>query len=312
MRITLAQLEALVWVSRLGSVSGAAEHLHLTQPTVSLRIRDLADAVGRPVLEKKGRSMRLTPEGETMLEHALVIVGELDKIRDRGRPEQVSGTIRVGISEAIAMAGLPRIVELLRTRHPMLRLDLAIGTSGDLERELLAGHADFALGINLYDDPRLRILPLGVQGATWLAAGTVRLPSVVRPSDIGNVPVLTNPSPSPMYQQTVDWFRTAGLSPRHISISNSITVIAHLVASGVGVAILPRRLIEHQAARGEVVALDADPPIGKAHMCAAYRLDDSRPAIEAVLGVARQVIDELNWLEPAVQRRGGREALGGR
>lgn len=298
MRISLGHLEALVWVARLGSVSGAAEHLSLTQSSVSLRLRDLSEALGRPMFTRQGRRLVLTPDGSTTMAHAVLIIEQVEKLYESARPERIAGTLRMGVSEAIAMAGLPSIISRLAEAHPRLRLDLAIGTSADLERDLLAGNTDLALGINLHEDPRLKILPLGEQRATWLARAGLGLPECIRPRDIGHLPVLTNPSPSPMYQQTVNWFRTEGLSPHHISVSNSITVIAHMVAAGVGVAILPRRLVEKEIASGALVALRSEPAIETSLLSAAYRLDDWRPAINAALDVARAVIEEIHWLEP--------------
>lgn len=302
MRISLGHLEALVWVARLGSVRGAAEHLSLTQSSVSLRLRDLSDALGRTLFTRQGRRLALTPDGDITLAHAVLIIEQVDKLYESARPHQISGTLRMGVSEAIAMAGLPSIISKLAAAHPKLRLELAIGTSADLERDLLAGNADLALGINLYEDPRLKILPLGEQQATWLACASLSLPDCVRPRDIGHLPVLTNPNPSPMYQQTVNWFRTEGLTPHHISVSNSITVIAHMVAAGVGVAILPTRLVEKEIASGDVVALRSEPAIEASLLSAAYRADDWRPAINAALDVSRAVIDEIHWLEPSPGR----------
>lgn len=303
MRITLAHLEALVWVSRLGSVSAAADHLHVTQSSMSLRLRDLSDTLGRPMFRRQGRRLVLTPDGSSTLTHAVLVIEQVEKLYESARPQKIYGTLRMGVSEAIAMAGLPRIIRLLAEAHPQLRLELAIGTSADLERDLLAGHADLALGINLHEDPRLKVLPLGEQRSTWLARTDMSLPACIRPRDIAHLPVLSNPSPSPMYQQTMSWFRTEGLLPHHISVSNSITVIAHMVVAGVGVAILPRRLVEKEITSGVVVALRSDPSIETSLLSAAYRLDDWRPAINAALDAARTIIDEIHWLEPATLHR---------
>ncbi|MET3925525.1 LysR family transcriptional regulator [Devosia sp. 2618] len=299
MRISLGHLEAMVWIARLGSVSAAADHLNLTQSSVSLRLRDLSDALGRTLFVRQGRRMALTPDGSTTLAHAILVIEQVDKLYESARPQQIAGTLRMGVSEAIAMAGLPSIISKLAKAHPKLRLELAIGTSADLERDLLAGNADLALGINLYEDPRLKILPLGEQQSTWLACAGLPLPECVRPRDIGHLPVLTNPSPSPMYQQTVNWFRTERITPHHISVSNSVTVIAHMVAAGVGVAILPTRLVEKKITSGEVIALRSEPAIEASFLSAAYRADDWRPAINAALDVARAVIDDIHWLEPS-------------
>lgn len=299
MRITVAQLEALVWVTRLGSVSDAATQLNVTQSTVSLRLRDLGQAVGRPMFRRDGRQLTLTTDGLSVLDNATVIIEQVEKLYNRAKPDTITGTVRVGVSEAVALAGLPLIINSLRDRHPGLRLEMTIGTSVDLERDLLGGRIDVTLGINLYDDPRIRLIALGVQQSTWLAPAALKLPRRIRPRDIEHIPVLTNPSPSPMYEQTVNWFRREGLAPRQISVSNSITIIAHLVSAGIGVAILPTRMVQADIDAGRVVSLRSEPKIDDSIMSAAYRTDDWRPAINAVIEASREAIEELRWLNPS-------------
>ncbi len=298
MRITIAQLEALVWVTRLGGVSAAATQLNVTQSTVSLRLQDLGEALGRPMFRREGRQLTLTTDGLSVLDNATVIIEQVERLYSRARPDTIAGTVRVGVSEAVALAGLPLIIKRLRDRYCGLHLEMTIGTSVDLERGLLGGRIDVTIGINLYDDPRIRIIALGVQQSTWLAPSNLKLPKRIRPRDIEHLPVLTNPSPSPMYEQTVNWFKTEGVTPQQMSVSNSITIIAHLVSAGIGVAILPTRMVQAEIDAGRVVPLRSEPKIDDSIMSAAYRTDDWRPAINAVIEASRETIEELRWLSP--------------
>ena len=68
--LTSRQLETFVTVARLGSFSRAAEALHLTQPAVSIQIRQIADSVGLPLFEQTGRDIRLTAAGHELLQTA--------------------------------------------------------------------------------------------------------------------------------------------------------------------------------------------------------------------------------------------------
>ncbi|TPW27934.1 LysR family transcriptional regulator [Pararhizobium mangrovi] len=298
MRITLSQLEALVWVARLGTVSKAAVHLNVTQSTLSLRLKDLGSAFGKPMFRRSGRYLLLTPEGHGVIDHAEAIIDQLDKLHERARPEQIGGSVRLGVSEALALAGLPRILRMLKGRHPSLEVAVAIGTSGNLQKDLMDGAIDIALGINLHDDPRLRVVQLGIQKAAWIASSETDLPPLIRPRDIGQLPILSNPNPSPMYQQTVNWFRSEGLAPRQISVSNSVSIIASLVSAGVGLAILPVRLVEQDVISGKVMTLSSEPEIEVSRMCAAYRAEDWRPTIKATFEASREVVDAIAWLEP--------------
>lgn len=297
MRISLQQLEAVFWVARLGSVSQAAQHLNVTQPTISLRLRDLGLALGKPVFGRQGGVMRPTPDGAVILEHAAAIIGEVEKIQGHVRRREAVGLVRLGISEAIALAGLPAMLSYLGAGHPRLRLELAVGTSDNLEQDLIDGTIDVAIGINLYADPRLTLMPFGVQEATWTAGADAGLPAVIRPRDVVHLPVLTNPAPSPGYRQTTDWFASGGLEPRQISVGNSVTVIARLVAAGVGIALLPARLVRPDVDAGRLTALRSDPAISHPVISAAHRINDRRPAIDAVVSATRRVLDDLEWAD---------------
>ena len=296
MRITLAQLEALVWVDRLGSVSAAAVQLNLTQSSISLRLKELREAMGRPLFRKQGRRLVLSDDGRSVLDHASTIIEHVEMLYDRSRPERISGFVRFGIVEALSVAALPGIISALETRYPALRVEMTVGTSIDLERQLLGGALDAIIGINLHDDPRLRLFPLGTQAAAWYAPPDAVLPDVVRPRDLARFTVLSNPGPSPMYQQTINWFRAEGLTPRQISVSFCIIIIAHLVAAGSGVAILPVKLVEKTFPKGALLRLDTDQGLDESRMIAAHRADDWRPAINAVIEVARERIEQLHWL----------------
>ena len=299
MRVTLAQLEAFVWVARLGKVGDAADQLNLAQPTVSLRLRDLERSIGAKVFEKDGRRLALTAEGVSLLERANTILDEVEKIRTPLAPTKVQGRIRLGVSEAFAITGLPRLLQILADRHKGLRVELAVGPSEELVEALGERRVDLAVVINPTEDARLAIVPLGVQHSTWAAAPGMALPAVVRPRDLHHLNVLTNPPPSANHRQTMAWFATAGLEPMRPSFCNTVpSVVAHLVEAGIGVAILPTKLIEPQLSSRRLVALGCRPAIENAYLCGVRRANDNAPAGEAVLDAVRHCLAELDYLDP--------------
>ena len=121
MRITLAHLEAFVWIARLGSVKETARQLNLAQPTVSLRLRDLEEET-RSVLFARGGGMRLTHEGEALLGNATAILGEVARIRERLVSETVEGLARIGLAETFALVCLPGLIRQLAADYTSLRL----------------------------------------------------------------------------------------------------------------------------------------------------------------------------------------------
>ena len=298
MRITLAQLEAFVWVARLGTVRDTALHLNISQPTVSLRLRDFEQAIGSPVFERNGRGLRLNAEGAGMLEHASAILAELAKIRTFGAVHEISGVIRLGVAENFAVSGLPGLLSIVASEYPALHVELAIGPSPDMIEDLQKRQLDLVIVVNPPDDARLRVIPFGVQSSTWAAAPDLGLPRTIRPADIRHLTILINPSPSPNYRQTMAWFAAAGLEPLHVSFCNTVpSVVAHLIESGVGIGILPAKLIGSQLKARTLVALASRPAVEKAFLCGVHRTNDREPALQAILGATRRSLIESDLLE---------------
>lgn len=299
MRVTLAQLESFFWVARLGTTQAAARQLHLAQPTISLRLRDLETALGVRLFERLGRGLRLSPEGSELLERVGVVLAEVARIGElSGRTDTLRAIVRVGVPETFALVCLPPLMRVLQQAHPLLRLEIVVATSAHLEEQLLDGQLDTAFMVNPTSGPRLRLLPLGAQETTWLAAPSFGLGAAIRPQDVRHLPIISNPHPSPMHGQITEWFRSAGFEPPRLSFCNSLTVIAHLVEQGVFVGFLPKKLVERQIADGRIQALASQPSPMRARIYAGYRPTEGSPAINAILHASRRVVDEIDFLQP--------------
>lgn len=296
MRITLAQLEAVYWVAQLGSVHQAARHLHIAQPTVSLRLRDLENAYGAALFERAGRGLRPTDEGHALVARAAAILDEMTKIHEQRGGAELSGNVRVGVAEGFAMVCLPALLERMRRDFPALRPELVVSTSSGLERDLAAHQLDIAVLVNPIGHPELRLVPLGVQPTYWTAAPSWKLPRRVRPADLRNVPVVCNPPPSASYRQIADWFATGGIEPARVDICSSVALVAHMVASGVAISVLPTKVVEPQVAAGTIEVLEATPPVENGKVYAGFRAGGETGAISAVLRSVRQVLASMDYL----------------
>ena len=115
MAITLAQLEALVWVSRLGSVSAAAVQLSVTQSSISLRLKELRASIGQPLFRKQGRRLTLSADGRACWPMP-TRSSSTSKCSTTARAERITGVVRFGIIEALAVAALPGIISTLAER----------------------------------------------------------------------------------------------------------------------------------------------------------------------------------------------------
>src|SRR5258708_6946725 len=120
-RITIAQIEAFYWVAELGSVHKAALKLNVTQPTVSLRLRQLEVELTAPVLERHGRGVRVTPSGHTFLAKARLVLDAYAQMQSSSPQNSIGGVLRIGLAEGFAVGCLPHLVPALARQYPLLR-----------------------------------------------------------------------------------------------------------------------------------------------------------------------------------------------
>jgi DNA-binding transcriptional LysR family regulator len=297
-RLTFAQLEAFYWVATLGSVQGAARRLNLAQPSVSLRLRDLASHVGRPLFEPEGRGLRITDEGQALLPRAAAILEEVAAIRGHPESEEIGGVIRVGFAEGFAVVCLSQVLDALRSDHPALRPELFVSTSAVLERSLVTHQLDLAFLVNPAGTEGFRLVPLGIQPTSWFAAPKWGLQSPVRPFDLRNIPIVTNPPPSAMYRQIVDWFTAARIEPERLDICTSVSVVAHLIATGAAIGVLPNKMVEVQFAEHKPLILDSIPAVEGGHIYACFRGASPNRAADAVVRAVRRALATMDYLAP--------------
>jgi DNA-binding transcriptional LysR family regulator len=293
-RLTLGQLEAFVWTARLGGVEQAARHLHLSQPSVSMRLRGLQAALGARLLQRAGRGVRLTPEGCTVLDRAQSVLNELETLQSTEKQE-ISGLIRFGLAEGFATVCVPPLMAALQRELPKLQVDLTIGSSGRLEQDLSEDLLDLAVLVNPLGRSDLQLVSLGLQETTWAAAPSWKLPAGARPRDLWQVPVLTNPPPSPTFRQVVAWFATARLSAAKLIICSSGTLIGQLVAAGVGISIMPTKMIAPYIDAGTIATVATTPPLEPGRVFVSYRAGVPRHATEAVIQVLDQVLEAIGY-----------------
>ncbi|CAG4891557.1 LysR family transcriptional regulator [Paraburkholderia saeva] len=143
---TFRQLKALDMVSKLGSISRAAEELHLTQPAISLQIRLLEEAAGAPLVQRVGRGVQLTAAGDLLARYALEIldlwnegVDEVAALRG-----ELGGTLRIGAITTAEYLIPPLLVQFTEQR-PHVKVTFKVGNRDDIIRMLATHEIDLAV-----------------------------------------------------------------------------------------------------------------------------------------------------------------------
>lgn len=146
-------------IARSGSMTRAAQTLHVSQPTLSRQIRELEEELGRPLFERGGTGLRLTEEGMLLRKRAQDIVEMVSRTEEefRGLDELTGGDVYIGCAESRLIGYLARAIRRFRRRYPLFRYHLTSGNTEQVTERLDRGLIDFALIVeppnrSLYND----------------------------------------------------------------------------------------------------------------------------------------------------------------
>ena len=239
----LKQLKALVTVAEVGSVTRAAELLHLVQPAVTRQIRALEDELGVALFERTRQGMRPTEAGTTLVDRARRALTELDRARAELTPDSgaVTGIVSVGLLESTADLLAEPLARAVLREHPGIELRLLTAYSGHLARWLDDGDLDLSLLYNLASTPSLNATPL-VREQLWAvgaASDGLRPDEPVRFADIAARPVIM-PAPGHGLHAVITAAARQADTELDIAVhTNSMSLQKQLVRGGHGRTFLP-------------------------------------------------------------------------
>jgi len=254
-RYTLDQLQAFLAVVRLGGVNKAATALHLSQPAITSRIRNLEDTIGAPLFDRGPGGMRLTKRGELLLGHAEAHDRLTARIeRDVMDPAGVEGRLRLGVSETIAQSWLPALVTRLHAGYPRLEIEFNVDVSVHLRDALLSREIDLAILLGPVSDFSVDNLDLPPFALGWYAAGSAPVPD--DPADYLRKPVLSYARNTRPYRELKAALHALRGEDVAIFPSASLSACFRLVESDLGVAALPVALARDWVADGRIRPFD--------------------------------------------------------
>jgi DNA-binding transcriptional LysR family regulator len=289
--VNTQHLETFVWSARLCSFSAAALKVNTTQPAVSMRIQQLEKSLNLRLFNRTRRSIHLTPEGREFLAYAERIVALAAEARTRlGDPKSLTGQIRLGVTETIALTWLPDLLAGLSEKFPGVVVDLNVDLTAGVWKRLEAGDLEIALLPGPMSGPRLASVPLGSIRYAWMASPRLEVPRRrLTPKDLAAWPVITLSQDSILYDMVDDWFHKNGVEPRRMQVCNSLGVATLLTIQGLGISLLPPRIFRREIERGELVVIHTAPPLTTIDFNAVYHRSSNSHLIEYLAGLARMV-----------------------
>lgn len=239
----LKQLTALVTVAEVGSVTRAAQLLHLVQPAVTRQIRTLEQELRVALFERTRQGMILTPAGEVMVDRARRALQELERATAQIRPApgQVTGIVSVGVLDSLVDLVSQPLATAVREKHPGIKLRILTGYSGYLQQWLDSGDLDLALLYNLAGTPSLAVVPL-LEERLWAIAPP---DAELQPNEpVAWEQLLAHPLVLPIsghgLRALIDQARSAIRVKPNIAIeTNSMHLQKQMVLAGYGWTVLP-------------------------------------------------------------------------
>jgi len=288
--LDLNLLYTLQRVVELGGVGAAARALGRTQPAISLRLKQLEEALGGKLFARAGRGVTLTPLGRTMAAEAAAVVERVHGLLDAARA--ASGE-PVGILHIAALPTLsawllaPAVAELSRA-HPRLTVEIAPGYTAAHLEALRRGEHDMVLSIGRPDAAAagIAIRELGrVRACAILPAGPRRrrrAPRRLSLAELARHPILHFGRVGDAFFDTIDTFLNRHGLERNVRIRVShIQTLQALVAAGAGVAIVPDYTVARpDLVRCPVEGLALEHPV----WVGVRRTSHEIPAVSALLG----------------------------
>jgi DNA-binding transcriptional LysR family regulator len=225
------QLRSFVSIVDTGSFTRAAERVNKTQSAVSMHIRRLEDQLGRSLFLKQGRGVRLSEDGEKLLDFARQMLQiEAAAFASVSR-KALAGRLRLGIPDDYAESFLPDILTRFMCRHPLVELSVVCEGSITLAERVAARDLDMAV-VTACSDLR-GAEPLREEQLHWVVGSTSRAHEL-RPLPVA----LSGPSCS-WRAQAVEALNGRGIAWRQLLASANQVAIAPVVLAGIAVTVMP-------------------------------------------------------------------------
>jgi len=275
---SLIHLETIVWIARLGTYAAAAARLNATQPTISLRVKELEDRLGIQVFEKVGRRMMLTVKGRTLVDRYAPLLDEMENVlRSVTDTRDMRGTLRLGCGEIYAITGLPGLLSHARRAMPHVNWEVDVDLTIHLTSKLGRGVQDLAIMVPPHDRT-LETTCLSQLNLTWMADRSLARELRLRKGrdDLARVPVWTLSRPSLQYELTTACLPEQGLAYQ-LNTCNHVKALIETISSGAGVAMLPDVLVDGDPRYRHLVRIfpDLDPVPIEFHLARRRDTNDS-------------------------------------
>ncbi len=289
----LRQLQYFVTVAEEGNFTRAAEKVHVAQPGVSAQIRRLERELGQELLDRSGRSVRLTEVGAAVLPYARAALAAVEGVRLA--VDEMTGLLRGHVAVGTVTShsvDLPGLLAGFHQAHPAVEITLSEANSDELVEGLRTGRIDAAV-VSIGATAPAGIAFMVVQDQPIVAAVShdheLAVHTAISLDTLRGRALISLPHGTGLRARLEEACAAAGFTPRIAFEAGDPEVLAQLAARGLGAAILPRAFSEARSRQLRTVAINQ--PALRGRLVFAWRADGpSSPAGRALVERARGML----------------------
>ncbi|MCR6480508.1 LysR substrate-binding domain-containing protein [Variovorax sp. ZS18.2.2] len=305
----LRQFKYFLSIVDSGSVSRAAQHLHVAQSALSRQVAELESELGVQLLVRSRSGIVTTDAGKLFYEHARGITKQIDDLRNaiRNSAETISGSVIVALPQSVAVTLALALTLAVARDYPGLSFQLNEELSGHVVEQLTRGQIDLTILTDIVPRSDLVFVPLIEEAFVFLHSPTD--PDAPPPGEVSLAQACVRPVVLPGAQNghTTRWvidaaLRAAGLPVLRIAAEiNSLGVLKDAVEAGIGPTILPPSLVQRELREGRLVAhsIRSKALVRVLCLCTARDVPESRAraaVCRLIERVARDLCESGRWV----------------
>jgi LysR family hydrogen peroxide-inducible transcriptional activator len=262
--VTLKQLRYFEALAQHRHFGRAAEACAISQPALSVQIRELEQTLGSGLFERGARQVALTDLGQEFALRVRDILRSVDELADlaRSSQERPVGRLRIGVIPTIGPYLLPAIVGNLSRLHPGLDIHVRETLTQRLIEELTEGRLDTAIVALPVSEPTLTEVALFAEEFVLVRPGADEGKPVPGPDALGEMKLLLLEEGHCFRDQALSFCKMPSARPRELLDGSSLSTLVQMVGAGIGVTLIPEMAVpvETRSAAVAIARFEDTPP----------------------------------------------------
>ena len=232
-------------LARIGHFGRAAEACSISQPALSVQIKELEAMLGAPLVERTARQIRLTTLGEEFLVRARKVLTDVEEMSELARLSDgpISGTLRMGVLPTVAPYLLPAIIAELSQRLPGLELMPRESITRSLVEDLLHSRLDFIVAALPISEPTLREFALFEEDFVLVRPATDAGRPVPDPDQLQEMKLLLLEEGHCFRDQALSFCDMRPSDPSLVMEGSSLSTLVQMVSAGLGLTLIPEMAV---------------------------------------------------------------------